>query len=230
MKALQSSRAMTVRAAIRRIIFAALGAVLAAMFLPAAEAQMRGGFRAPSRGGRAFGSFGGHRRHSVPSGYFLGDTAFLYDDYPFAPAVPEDAPPQFGMLQKLPVEVVPPKIPSLLIELEGDQYVRYGGAAESSHRQVPARQAAASKPSTGREVSSLAGYDLPPTVLVFRDGHREEVVGLCHRGNGDVRAPERRSADRRRSRSHSNLRPGSPRHEKCEPRKWRELRPARWPK
>lgn len=167
---------MTVRAAIRRIIFAALGAVLAAMFLPAATAQMRGGFRAPSRGGRAFGSFGGHRRDSVPRGYFLGDTAFLYDDYPFAPAVPEDAPPQFGMLQKLPVEVVPPKIPSLLIELEGDQYVRYGGAAESSHRQVPAKQAAASKPSTGRDVSSLAGYDLPPTVLVFRDGHREEVA------------------------------------------------------
>jgi hypothetical protein len=155
---------------------------LAAMLLPGAAvtAQMRGGFRARSRSARGFGSsFGSHRHAGNTRGYFLGDTAFFYDDYPFAPATPEQLGPQVIVIPTAtpaPVAEAPPARPrSLLIELQGDRYVRLGGtdhpsieatAHNAEVREVPARDARA---------SNLPVEDLPVTVLVYRDGHREEA-------------------------------------------------------
>ena len=137
---------------------------------------MRGGFRGSPRGGHGFGSsFNGHRRSGAPRGYFLGDTAFLYDDYPFESATPEPAQPQFGTMEAHATEAPAPRTPPLLIELQGDHYVRYGGAAESSERPVPAMRSVPARQNTGN-TEDVANTKLPATILIFRDGHREQVA------------------------------------------------------
>jgi hypothetical protein len=145
-----------------------------------ASAQTRGGFRGAGRSGHGFGfgrTFGERHRGGAARGYFLGDTAFFYDDYPFASAVPEVAPPQYMAAQTSPTAEVPaPKAPSLLIEWQGDRYVRFGGlplassdarGRENGMREVPAGDG----PRT-----NLTSENLAATVLVYRDGHREDVA------------------------------------------------------
>lgn len=155
--------------------------IAAALLLPASVAQMRAGFRGSAGSVRGFGGqFRSHPHNAAARGYFLGDTAFLYDDYPFGPAVPETAPPQFVLMQSPAAAVDTPsvKIASLLIELEGDHYVRYGGVPRSaepaSMRLGISTLDATSRPATTQ--SQTAQHDLPPTVLVFHDGHRVEVA------------------------------------------------------
>jgi hypothetical protein len=132
-------------------------------------------------------------------GYFLGDSPYFYNDYPYDQSAPESA-PQFVMMQPPLAADTPaqPKPSPLLIELEGDRYVRYGGAAQPSEtdatRAGPARNPrAASDParSTSRQMDAVSPAPLAPTVLVYRDGRREEIpdyaiVGLilyAHTGN-----------------------------------------------
>jgi hypothetical protein len=60
-----------------------------------------------------------------------------------------------------------------LIEWQGDRYVRFGGAAVKDESGTAAHPDYA-EPATARAaVSPLK--DPPPTVLVYRDGHREEI-------------------------------------------------------
>ncbi|MGC2245066.1 MAG: hypothetical protein WA609_00560, partial [Terriglobales bacterium] len=146
----------------------------------ACGAQMRGGFHGSARGARAFGgSFGGHHRDALARGYFLGDTAFLYDDYPFGTAMPESAPSQLVLLQSPGTADVPTtRIASLLIELQGDHYVRYGGVARPAQPDAGASRISALE-TTSRPTmtpSQIAQQPLPPTMLIYRDGHREEVA------------------------------------------------------
>jgi hypothetical protein len=153
--------------------------IAAALLSPVAGAQMRGGSRGSARGARDFGgSFGGHRRDAFARGYFVGDTAFLYDDYPFGPAVPEPAPSQ-SVLQSPGVADVPTtKIVSLLIELQGDHYVRYGGVARPAQPDAGTSRVSALETTSRPTItaSHVLQRDLRPTVLVYRDGHREEVA------------------------------------------------------
>jgi hypothetical protein len=139
---------------------------------------MRGRFHSAGHGARGFGrSFGGHRRDAFARGYFVGDTPFLYDDYPFSPAAPELEAPQFIVMQPAAsAEAAPVKIASLMIELQGDRYVRTGGRArptdaDASH-EMPVMGAAS------RSSKALRGTQpvLPSTVLIYRDEHREEAA------------------------------------------------------
>jgi hypothetical protein len=179
---------------VRRFIFVVMAA---ALLSPACIAQMRGGSRGSARGGRGFGgSFRGHQHDAFARGYFVGDTAFLYDDYPFVPAMPESEPPQFVLMQPPAAAEVPSvKIASLLIELQGDRYVRYGGVARQPQSDAGTRGVSTLE-TTSRPTITLpqtARQDLPRTVLIFRDGHREEVadyaivgrVIYAHRASGD---------------------------------------------
>ena len=150
-----------------------------ALFSPVCVAQMRGGLHSAGRGARGFGgAFGGHRRDASARGYFVGETPFLYDDYPFAPAVPEPATPQFIVIPPpAAVDSPPIKTAPLLIELQGDRYVRYGGNARSADtggtRHTSALETASHSPAAP---SRLAQQYLPATVLIYRDGHREEIA------------------------------------------------------
>jgi hypothetical protein len=116
-----------------------------------------------------------------PFGYF--DDSF-YSDTLLSTGYPLAAEPPTIIVQP-PAEsprYEAPTAPSqpLMIELQGDRYVRVSGEntssaqmldKENSQSRIPRR---AEQPS-GSRTSEAAAPDLSPVILVFRDGHREEV-------------------------------------------------------
>jgi len=156
----------------RRIFLAFSAAFVLAQLC---SGQIHGGSHGHSRGNGGSGAFFGSHHHAqsaIPRGYFIGDTPFLYSDYPFEPAIPETAPPPVTAAPTPSDTPAPAKAAPLLIELQGDRYVRYGGASPASERE-PAIPVAG----PGLQPSGVTGAQttLAPTVLVYRDGHREEV-------------------------------------------------------
>ena len=158
----------------RGLIIASISALLgAAVFAPISMAQMRGsGF---GRGVNV--SFTGRpHSHSFGSGaIFLGDP--FYADYPVAPLT---IPPQYVLVQPTPAIDTAPEIKSepLMIELQGNRYVRYGGRQQLVERGAnspPDYVAADAKSPSLQQAQPV----LPPTVLIFRDGHREQVPGYA---------------------------------------------------
>jgi hypothetical protein len=176
----------------RRLIIVLITAQLgAAVFAPVSIAQVRGatiGMRggvASSGFGRSVGvSFTGPRSRSFgPSAIFLGDP--FYADYPLAPLAPPTPPPQVVIVQPANTADTPPETKSepLLIELQGNRYVRFGGRQQSAERgtNAPPDNAEAN---LGKSSSQQpAKPELPPTVLIFRDGHREQVPEYAIVGN-----------------------------------------------
>jgi len=127
---------------------------------------------------------------------FLG-SPFFYSNYDgSAPYVVEgdvgsdveSAPPQFVVVQPVSADDSPRKtrLTPLLIEWQGDRYVRFGGTEETAERgtsthpdyaeptiaKTPAKPAMSA---TQKERSESPAGELPPAVLVYRDGHREEI-------------------------------------------------------
>lgn len=160
-------------------ISALLGAVT---FAAMAMAQMRGPGMPLPGGSSGFGhgvavSFNGRpHSHGFGSGaIFLADP--FYSDYPVAPLT---LPTQYVVVQPPPAAVdTPPETKSepLMIELQGNRYVRFGGRQQSAERGLNAppdyaEVQANNSPSAGQHPAQA---ELPPAVLVFRDGHREQV-------------------------------------------------------
>jgi len=130
----------------------------------------RPGFGVSHGGG--FGHFGG-RCHFASAVYL---PYFYPDYYDYRPDVVEAPPPQTIVLQtpqpapQASATTAPAE--PLVIELRGNRWVRITGDGEAQAGEewvrpetAPARDAKQSdKPST-----------LPPAVLVFRDGHQEEI-------------------------------------------------------
>jgi hypothetical protein len=159
-------------------LLALLGAVV---FVSSAHAQGRGAF-APAPAGRggtsilarhgARTSFGHPRRLRRFAGgwdfapYFYSDYS---SDYDYEPGISEAPPPE--VIERT-VEPAPPAsvpAPGLILELQGDHWVRisnYGESQTAQQTRQPELQWASSPP---------AATPLPPAVLVFRDGHEEEI-------------------------------------------------------
>lgn len=131
-----------------------------------ANAQMRGGHA-------GFGSPGGpvHARLGRP--ILLGDP-FYYTDYYPPEGYLAQAPPQVIVLQALPPAAPEPetKLEPLLIEWQGDHYARYGGG-DSSQGRATSVHTDYSEPTS--RPTQPASHVLQPAVLVYRDGHREDV-------------------------------------------------------
>jgi hypothetical protein len=139
----------------RVIIIALLASVLA----PMSSAQMRGGIRgAVARPG--FGHFRGGG-----FGY-----PFFYSDYGPESEAPPPAPPV--VVERRVIQPERPTEP-LLIEWQGDRFVRYGGSTASASPDYA--EVASMSPAAKVAASSEASHELPPAVLVYRDGHREAV-------------------------------------------------------
>ena len=144
-------------------------------------AQMRApamtlpGAVAPSGFGRGVSvSFNGGFRHRPfgPGAIFLGDP--FYTDYAEPSPLP---PPQVVIVQPANASEVPSEANAepLLIELQGDRYVRFGGRQNSAQRSehTPldfAKDAHAPMPN-----DQHTQPEPPPAILIFRDGHREPV-------------------------------------------------------
>jgi hypothetical protein len=153
----------------RRFILALL---LAALLPLLAYPQRRGGSGGHSA--RSTPGFLGRHHSVIPTGYFLGDTPFFYNDYPFDQAMPEYAAQQPVIMRAAADAPSETRPAPLLIELQGDRYVRYGGIQSPSQRAMPAAEI---RPETAADAGAQTqtAADLTPTVLIYRDGHREEI-------------------------------------------------------
>ena len=179
----------------------ALAVLAAALSIAPSAAQIRAsgagtagfGISAGSSGagspgmGRA-GVVGGpgriHQGHPSGRSTLLAYPYFYSDpDYDSGEA---SQPPQVVVVQAsapLPPPAPPAPRESLLIEWQGDHFVRTTSAKDSAGAQmatdysekfaVPSSPAIRSGP--GQKNTAQPPRDLPPAVLVFRDGHKDEV-------------------------------------------------------
>ena len=162
--------------AIARTKIAAIGLSLALSVT--ASAQGRVGVGRPGGGSIAIGMGGHHfgpgivrggrtfnhpyRRYGNPYGYaFYGAPYYFSDDYGPSEADyrPEPAPPPVVQVAQQKPEPLPDPV---LLELRGNQWVKVGNFGEASQQALNLSASAPAK-------------DIPPAVLVYRDGHSEEV-------------------------------------------------------
>ncbi|MGD0212706.1 MAG: hypothetical protein ABSB87_05685 [Terriglobales bacterium] len=169
---------------------------------PLSSAQMGGamgraasgahtGFARSVRGGigRRYGARPFNRGILVSSPFF--DSDYDYSDYdtgdPYAVGTVESdvsgLQPKVVVVRPASVHDSPrqTKATPLLIEWQGDRYVRFGGADASAERGTSARPdyaEPANPPASAAQKHSTEARaaELPPVVLVYRDGRREEVA------------------------------------------------------
>jgi hypothetical protein len=171
----------------RRLVIALLGA---AVSIPPLMAQMRG-----SAGLAGFSSGHFSSGHGIRSGFahvganhqFARSRAalafpYFYSDYYSEPDVIQVPSPEVVVVQAAPASAeAPPATPrALLIEWQGDHYARVTSAGEAGIRgQAMASDYAEpsdSRPAAvPRDALAAKAHDLPPAILLFRDGRKEEV-------------------------------------------------------
>jgi hypothetical protein len=148
-------------------------ALLIAGCIPAATAQNRG----DGRGGGSGPGFGGAgRRPGFGRAFYYGDP-YLFADYPTdsGASLP---PPQILFVQPAPSAPVRPeaKVEPLLIELQGDHYVRIGGVSSQLENAVPVDDSSVATPQVSHVATKIqAPLPLLPATLIYRDGHSEQV-------------------------------------------------------
>jgi hypothetical protein len=193
---------------ISRIAIAVSVAVLgAALFAPSAPAQGRGGMRAPAAAPRARSNFGISGRRGFARSHerrFLNDSGFLFppyfypdfypgDEFDYGPAAPETppAPPVQVFVPQPPQPPAPAASPvePLLLENHNGQWVRVPTGSEmptiSQSTKPDSVSPKASSPNPGFVELPAAAPPmpaLPPAVIVFRDGHMEEVAKYMIQG------------------------------------------------
>src|ERR1022692_4783705 len=118
----------------------------AAVFVPLSSAQMRGAMGRPVSVGHAGfargvrGGIGLHHTSPFTRGIILGSPFFSSDYDGSAPYVVESdvgsAPPQFVVVRPVSADDSPrrTRLKPLLIEWQGDRYVRFGGTEETKER------------------------------------------------------------------------------------------------
>lgn len=125
---------------------------------------------APSSPHSGFPGSGHHR--PFPTGFYLGTPLWADDYFPH-----NDQPPQVYVIQtpaaspEKPTLEEPKPIVPVMIELQGDKYVRRA-TAETSNPQANSANPASL---TSHPIApASASAEEPAAVFVFRDGHREE--------------------------------------------------------
>ncbi len=143
------------------------------------HAQRRGGWSAPPRVTPSFArgvGFARYPHHAFNPGLFYAWDPFFYADDSYGPP-PTQAPPQVILVESRPSADSQPeaKPEPLLIEWQGDHYVRYE-SGEQPEQTVSApldyAQGTAPRP---QGTATDRPAELPPAVLVYRDGHQEKV-------------------------------------------------------
>jgi hypothetical protein len=175
---------------INRLVGLPLAILGALVFVSSAHAQARGAFSSAS-GGRT-GMLGSGRRGGIPiarlrrshhSSTGSGYVPYFYDDYDSEPEMSEPS-PQTVEAAAQPAPAAAVSKPGLVLELQGDHWVRltnYGELQSGEQSSPPALEPGSKSPSPvptanpHRTQAAEPSSELPPAVLVFRDGHEEEV-------------------------------------------------------
>jgi hypothetical protein len=185
---------------ISRFTFAGMAGFLAAsLFASAAPAQVRGGMRVAAAGPQARNSsarsgrgeeFNRRSRRGFfnGSGYLFAPYLYADDESDYGPAVPE--PVSYARQEVSAQPAQPPApipAPPLLLEIRDGQWVRVptGGEMELDAQTGKPDGVQTSSLHTGITESAVPAAplpQLPPAVIVFRDGHTEEVPKYMIRG------------------------------------------------
>jgi hypothetical protein len=176
----------------RRLLLISLLTALA----PCANAQHMGS--ASPRFAAGFNRSGFTRGGLRSSFYSLPLYDPLYADYLSSTGYPVASQPQLIILQSPPAAAPAPDRPALpsqplMIELQGDRYVRVSGPETSGAEMIgpdsirpgsngsnsigsnSMDQAANRKTASAPAIHTPTAPELPPAVLIFRDGHHEEA-------------------------------------------------------
>jgi hypothetical protein len=117
--------------------------------------------------------------HRFGSGFLYPYPYFYpYDDYEDQPVEAQAAPPQVIVVPGAqPAQTQPPAaLPEpVLIEWQGDHFVRMTVAEKNRGQSAPPDFSEPTKPRTARKTAPAQPREVPPALLVFRDGHQEEV-------------------------------------------------------
>lgn len=183
-----------------RAIALAAAVLAAVVFAAPAPAQTRGGHGGhgghggrgsgagmhghPSRpGGRGGFGFSARSRGFYSSRYGGGYLPYYpYPDYgyddDYGPPPPEQPPLEANAApQAAAPPAAPPPVNPLVIEYQGDQWVRVANYAEAPVHPPSAQGSTHAVPAPAEAAITAPPRELPPAVLVFRDGHHEEVAG-----------------------------------------------------
>jgi hypothetical protein len=176
----------------KRLIVLSLVVFGAAVFVSSAQAQRHAAFtfapesrtgRAVSAGSRANFVRARHTRRYFAGSAFASPFYSDYSDYDSEPENFDEPPSPFIARTTQPLAAVPNPAESLVLELQGDHWVRltnYGqsqtGQILQSDSQRASSLTSSSLFSASRQIhASEPPSELPPAVLVFRDGHQEEI-------------------------------------------------------
>jgi hypothetical protein len=169
----------------------------AALLAPSAPAQGRGmrAFSAAPRSRSSF-RFGGRDGLARPhQRRFLNESAFLFppyyypdDEFDYGPVGPEESPGQMAVAQPAqPPAFAASPVESLLLENHGGQWVRIPTGSQMAIPQSTkpdSVQPSGPRPGISEPTEPAPPLaELPPAVIVFRDGHREEVKKYMIQGN-----------------------------------------------
>jgi hypothetical protein len=143
----------------------------------------------PLRGARPGVRLTGPRGRRYSRGYRSGIVPYLYPyydywDYYSEPAPAEAQPERVVVVENSQprAETLPPSPPpeSLVLELQGDHWVRVTDSGRTMAGFQPGEKGSAKRanmrPLTPQESAAIEkARELPAAVLVFRDGHKEEI-------------------------------------------------------
>jgi hypothetical protein len=175
---------------INRLIGLPLAILGALVFVSSAHAQARGAFSSSTVGRTGMVASGRHGggpiarlRRSHHSSTGSGYIPYFYDDYDSEPEMSEP-PPQTVEPAAQPAPAAAVSKPGLVLELQGDHWVRLTNYAELQAGEQSSQSALGpgSRPPSPvpaanphRTPAAEPSSELPPAVLVFRDGHKEEI-------------------------------------------------------
>ena len=170
-----------------RLVVLSIAILGAMVFVPSAQAQRHVASAPTGRPGAAVARRGSVKTRFVRQSHgrrFSSDSAFapyFYPDYDSEPETVDAPPAQIIEQTAEPASAVPVpnKAGALVLELQDDHWVRITNSGQSQtggqSSQPPSESLANLPTATPRRIQPEAPSELPPAVLVFRDGHREEI-------------------------------------------------------
>jgi hypothetical protein len=120
-----------------------------------------------------------HHHRSFGNGFLFPYPYFYpYDDYVDEPEIAQAAAPQVIVVPTTQqAQAQPPTAPPepVLIEWQGDHFVRMTVAEKNREHGAPPDFSEKTTPRTARNATPEPSREIPPALLVFRDGHQEQV-------------------------------------------------------
>jgi hypothetical protein len=179
----------------RRLVALSLAVLGAAVYVPSAQAQRHGASAAASRPRTAVAQHGAARTRFIRSvrgtHRFSSGSAFapyFYSDYDYDSEPETGAPPPAQIVEQTaqpgPTAPVPNRAGALVLELQDDHWVRITNSGQSQidgqsrrlESEPVSNPSSAMPPATVRRTQTdEPASELPRAVLVFRDGHKEEI-------------------------------------------------------